>query len=85
MRERNVLRQVVLDGLSVGQVAKLHGVHRGSASRWLSDIRQQLAEQTKEKLGVSLKLPADELSSIMRLVDSRVDISLERILRSKSA
>lgn len=80
VRERNVLRQVVLDGLSVGQVAKLHGVHRGSASRWLTDIREQLATDTKERLGAKLQLPAEELSSIMRLVDSRVDISLERIL-----
>lgn len=84
VRERNVLRQVVLDGLSVGRVAKLHGVHRGSASRWLTDIREQLAIATKERLGAKLQLPAEELSSIMRLVDSRVDISLERILRAQS-
>ncbi len=80
VRDRNVLRQVVLDGLSVGQVAKLHGVHRGSASRWLSEIREQLSRDTKRRLGNKLQLPPSELSSIMRLVDSRVDISLERIL-----
>ncbi len=83
-RERNVLRQTTLDGLSVGQVAKLHGVHRGSASRWLSEIRSTLAAQTKKKLGKTLQVSADELSSIMRLVDSRVDISLSRILQAET-
>ena len=78
-RQRNLLRQHLLDGLQIQEIAALYRVHRVTASRWLEDARGELLDGVKRALRD--KLGGDEdLASVMRLVRSQLDVSLPRLL-----
>lgn len=83
-RERNLLRLVYVDGLSVEEVAVTYGVHRVSVSRWLSAARGTLQDATKELLRTRLSLGASEVASVARLCMVDLDVSLARLLRDPS-
>ncbi|MFY0535383.1 hypothetical protein [Nannocystis pusilla] len=44
---RNLLRQHLLDGLSIDQIAGLQRVHRATAARRLVRVREDLAQRTR--------------------------------------
>ncbi len=75
-RDRNVLRYHVVDGLRGDEVATIYGVHPSSVSRWLAAARNRLLQLTRERLSLELALNSGEFESLMRLIASRVDISL---------
>ena len=79
-RSRALLRYQLIDGWSIDQVGKLYGVHRATAARWLSDARQLLGDTIRRELASRLQIAASEVDSIVRLVQSRVDMSLDRLL-----
>lgn len=79
-RDRNLVRLVYTDGLTVEQVAITYGVHRVSVSRWLGQIRAGLLEGTRDRLRERLHLDDSELRSLTRLCLSQIDVSLDRIL-----
>jgi len=83
-RQRLLLRQQVLDGVSVEELARLHQVHRVSVSRWLSAIRRALLDRTHRALRSNLCVDRDEADSIIRLISSRLEASFERLLASGS-
>lgn len=79
-RARALLRYQLIDGWSIDQVGKLYGVHRATAARWLADARQVLGDTIRSELAARLHIAANEVDSIVRLVQSRVDMSLDRLL-----
>jgi RNA polymerase sigma-70 factor (ECF subfamily) len=79
-RDRNVLRLVYTEGLSVEQVAILYNVHRVSVSRWLGATRKSLLEETRARLRDRLRVDDAELASLTRLCLSQIDVSLDRLL-----
>lgn len=79
-RSRALLRYQLIDGWSIDQVGKLYGVHRATAARWLAEARDALGEAIRKELAARLQIDTDEVDSIVRLVQSRVDMSLERLL-----
>ena len=79
-RSRALLRYQLVDGWTVDQVAKVYAVHRATAARWLVAVRGALGEKIRSELAVRLQIDPDEVASIIRLVQSRVDVSLERLL-----
>lgn len=79
-RSRALLRYQLIDGWSIDQVGKLYGVHRATAARWLSDAREALGELIRTELAARLQIAIGDVDSIVRLVQSRVDMSLERLL-----
>jgi RNA polymerase sigma-70 factor, ECF subfamily len=79
-RDRNILRQHYIDGLTVDELAPLYRVHRATAARWIAKIRATLLEQTRERLLERLKVQPQELESIMRLVRSQLEVSLQDFL-----
>lgn len=79
-RSRALLRYQLVDGWTVEQVAKVYAVHKATAARWLVAVRTTLGERIRTELGTRLQIDADEVASIIRLVQSRVDVSLERLL-----
>src|SRR5262249_2947896 len=80
-RDRNVLRLVYADGVSVEEVGLIYGVHRVSVSRWLQQTRRELLEGTRARLRERLRLDEAELASLTRLCLSQIDVSLDRLLR----
>jgi RNA polymerase sigma-70 factor (ECF subfamily) len=79
-RSRALLRYQLVDGWTVDQLAKVYAVHRATAARWLVAVRADLGKRIRTELGSRLKIDSDEVASIVRLVQSRVDVSLERLL-----
>jgi RNA polymerase sigma-70 factor (ECF subfamily) len=83
-RERNVLRMHAIDGLGIDEIGRIYKVHRATAARWLARSRQLLLEETKRKLAERLSLNSRESSSLMNQLQSQIDLSLHRLLRSDS-
>jgi RNA polymerase sigma-70 factor (ECF subfamily) len=81
-RDRLLLRQHTLDGLTADQIGALYGIHRVSAFRWLARARDRLQAATRRHLIESLRIAPAELESILRLIESRIDISLGLASRS---
>lgn len=82
-RERTLLRMRYIDELGVDEIASLYKVHRTTASRWYSDIRSTISQETKYALRQNLAVDPTELDSIIRLVDTELNLSMDRLLRSQ--
>jgi len=78
--ERHLLRQHLVGGLSIDQLAAVLGLHRATAARRLARARQQLATAVRDHLVASLELDECELAHVFELVLSKLDVSLRRIL-----
>ncbi len=81
-RDRNILRHRYLDGLEVAEVATIYGMHRGSMSRVLGRIRDDLLAGIRREFLRRLGVGRDELDSIMTLIQSQLDLSLSGLLRA---
>ncbi|MDC0668117.1 sigma-70 family RNA polymerase sigma factor [Nannocystis radixulma] len=81
-RSRNALRHHLIDRLSIDQIGALYNVHRATAARWISRSREALLAGTREQLRGRLQLSEGEYASIMRLIDSMLEISVQRLLSS---
>ncbi len=81
-RERTLLRYRYFDDLSIDEIGVLYQVHRATVARWLATIREGLFEATRARLIARLDL-ADtaDADSILRLIDSELDASIETALR----
>jgi RNA polymerase sigma-70 factor (ECF subfamily) len=84
-QERNLLRYHYLDRLNIDQIGVVCGIHRASAARRLTKVRQALIEGTRHLLAQRLRLGTGELESVLRLLESEIDISLRRALGDASA
>jgi RNA polymerase sigma-70 factor (ECF subfamily) len=80
-RSRLLLRQHTVDGLGIDQLAALHGVHRATAARWIQAARQEVFSATQRELTQRLRLTKAELVSVIRLIQSQLDITLPELLR----
>jgi len=81
VRQRNLLRQHVLDELTIDELALLYRVHRATCARWLADARADLARGARRCLAVTLGVPAHEVESVLRLLDTDLEVSISRLLR----
>jgi RNA polymerase sigma-70 factor (ECF subfamily) len=81
MRERNLLRQHYLDGLTIEAVARLHRVHRATAARWLADAREVVLVNVRKQMRLRCSLSDVELESLVSAVRDRFDLSISRVLR----
>jgi RNA polymerase sigma-70 factor (ECF subfamily) len=69
-----------MDGLNIDAIGVLFGVHRATVARWRSDARTALFEGTRRVFRAELDLSAGEFASVMRLIDSQLEVSLPRLL-----
>ena len=81
-RDRNLLRLHLLDGLGIDELAPLFRVHRATAARWLQAARAHLKERVLERLRTELRVNERELESLVRVVESHLEISLRTFFRS---
>lgn len=79
-RQRNLLRQHHVDGLTVRQLGTMHGVHSSTVTRWLQDARTQLHDDTLARLRMALGASDSTVQSIVRMVLSDLDLTLRRLL-----
>lgn len=79
-KQRNLLRQHLLGGLSATQLAGLYNVDRSTTKRWLAKARQELWSNTRRGVMLRLGLSRDEFDSIIRMVHSELHLSIPRLL-----
>jgi RNA polymerase sigma-70 factor (ECF subfamily) len=79
--DRTLLRQQIAEGLSIDAIGAAYGVHRATAARWLNRARGSLVGTTHRRLAERLKLPVEQIESVIRLVQSQLDASVIRYLR----
>ena len=79
-RDRAVLRALLVDDRGIGEIARVYGIHRVTASRWIARIRKTLLSGTRDRLRVALALDDGDLDGAVRLLDSQLDLSLYRLL-----
>ncbi len=79
-RERGILAQHHLDGLSIDRLAELHGVHRATAARWVAAAREKLVTATRRAFRDRAGLDASGCESVLRLLRADFDLTLRRVL-----
>lgn len=77
---RNVLRYHYIDGLSIDEIGAIYKLHRVSASRRVRRARDLLVERTRSELRKAHFETSSELESILRAVESEVELSIKAIL-----
>jgi RNA polymerase sigma-70 factor (ECF subfamily) len=77
---RLVLKQSLLEGLTIDQLAGLYHLHRATAARRLAKAREALLVATRAALARRLGLPVERLVMVLELVASRLEASVERLL-----
>lgn len=78
--DRGVLRLHLLEGLGIDEISALHAIHRSTAARWLVRIRERIGQLARETLHAAMGLDHARIDSLLRAVDSQIDLSLSRIL-----
>jgi RNA polymerase sigma-70 factor (ECF subfamily) len=81
-QQRNVLRLHLHHALSIDAIGRTYQVHRATAARWLTAIREQLDRETRRLLRDREGLTDSEVDSLVRLVESRIEVSFHRVLGS---
>jgi RNA polymerase sigma-70 factor (ECF subfamily) len=79
--DRTLLQQQIVQGMSIDELGAAYGVHRATAARWYNRARAALVSATHKRLAERLKLPIDQIESVIRLVQSKLDASVVRYLR----
>jgi RNA polymerase sigma-70 factor (ECF subfamily) len=81
-RDRTVLRLHLIDGLTIDEIAPVFEVHRATIARWITAAKEHVLAGTRKRLGEQLRLDRDEVDSLIRLVQSRIELG-DDALRSK--
>lgn len=82
--DRVLLKQHYLDGLSIDRLAALYRTHRATTARRLQRLREDLFINTQQRMERDLQIPTAEFASVMQLLQSQLDASIERFLKHPS-
>lgn len=78
--ERNLLRLHHLDGLTIDDLAAMKRLHRSTVARRIARCCELVAANTHRILVERLGIAPSQVDSVMRLVRSQLDLSLDRWL-----
>ncbi|MCW5807996.1 MAG: transcriptional regulator, partial [Deltaproteobacteria bacterium] len=78
--DRLLLRQHHVDGLGIDRLAALHGCHRATAARRVAAARTAVFETVRRRLLSNLRIGGQTFDSLLRLVQSELDLSIHRYL-----
>jgi RNA polymerase sigma-70 factor (ECF subfamily) len=78
-RQRTVLRQYHIDGLTIDQLAALYRINRATAARWVAAARLDVVAATRARLVEAAGVSANDVDSIIRLVRSQLSVSLGQL------
>jgi RNA polymerase sigma-70 factor (ECF subfamily) len=79
--DRVVLRQHLVERLTIDQIGALYHLHRATAARRVARARQALLDGARAALARRLGLPPERLAGVLDLLASRLEVSVERLLR----
>ncbi|MFK7984769.1 MAG: sigma-70 family RNA polymerase sigma factor [Sandaracinaceae bacterium] len=83
-RQRNLLRLHFLRKVTLEDLASMYGVHRATVVRHLARARDDIDRATQRALRTQLEVSPRELESVMDLIRSRFDVSVERLLKTQA-
>jgi RNA polymerase sigma-70 factor (ECF subfamily) len=83
-RQRSLLGLTIVRRLGIDRIGVIYGVHRATAARWIVQARDDLARSVRRLLGRRLGVPDAEVGDVVPLVASQLELSLERLLASKT-
>jgi RNA polymerase sigma-70 factor (ECF subfamily) len=75
-KDRLLLKLRLRHGLGLEEIAAMNGVHFSTVSRWVADARERLVTATRERMMNNLKVGRAEADSILRLIQSQIDVTL---------
>lgn len=78
-RERVFLRHAYVDRHTLDQIATHYAVHRTTVARTLASAREQLVTATRAGTAAAVGVSDDELTSVIRALDSRIDLELSKV------
>jgi RNA polymerase sigma-70 factor (ECF subfamily) len=78
--DRLLLKQHLVERLTIDQLGALYHLHRASAARRIAKARDALLVATRIALGRRLGVPPERVASVLELVASRLEASIERLL-----
>ncbi len=81
-RDRSLLHLAIVKGVGIDRVGTIYGVHRATAARWIAQARGNLTRAVQKVLVERLGIAKSELDDLLPLVESQLELSLERLLRS---
>ncbi len=79
-RERALLRQSLVERLSIDEIGTAHGIHRATAARWIAAARTVLQKNVRRALREELRLSDTEVESMLRVIESEIELSVSRLL-----
>jgi RNA polymerase sigma-70 factor (ECF subfamily) len=82
-RERTLLRQQYIDDLTIDEIGSIYRVHRATAARWVARARESLLKRVRSLLMKRLMVGPAELDSVLRLINSRLDMSIRAFFRQR--
>jgi len=81
-RERALLRQQLVLGMSVDEIGAVYQVHRATAARWVQSARDQVLAKARLQLAIRLDLPRADIENIVRMIESQLEMSMDRLLKA---
>jgi RNA polymerase sigma-70 factor (ECF subfamily) len=79
--DRLLLKQRFRHQLTVEELGALHSVHAGTISRWVAAARDRLVKATRAEMMRELGVGRADVSSILRLIHSELDITLSSLVQ----
>jgi RNA polymerase sigma-70 factor, ECF subfamily len=79
-RQRNLLRQHLLDGLTIDDLGAIYRIHRVTAARWLTAARADLWANVRRSLRTKLGISDASIAGMLDELRSTLDLSIERAL-----
>jgi RNA polymerase sigma-70 factor (ECF subfamily) len=79
-REVTLLKLSYLEQLSPSAIGVMYGVTNRTVQRWLAELKDDVLWRMREALKERLALGPSELDSLFRLMQSQLQVSLQRVL-----
>lgn len=79
-RLANVLRHYYLDEMTLEEIGALYRVHKTTVMRWVNKAHAELEVKTKGRMVSHLQLGASEVESVLRLIQSGIQLGLASVL-----
>jgi RNA polymerase sigma-70 factor (ECF subfamily) len=79
-RDRQLLRQHFVEERTIDELGILYEVHRATVARWIQSARERLLAATRREFARVARLRPRECDSVLRLVQSRFDVTVRRLL-----
>lgn len=78
--QRTLLRMHFVDAITLDELARLRKLHRATIARHLATARRAVLDDIRHQLRERLAVSTDEFASLIRLVRSKLQISVMQLL-----